>query len=141
MACTPKTPTYRNPFESSDSAHFTSHMRKITFVKKILKDGQPCKKCAEVETRLRKTGQLQHINKIAIADERNPDSEGIKLAELHGIKIAPFFIVETESDTLVYTVYLKFAREVLDQTRPLSSGDSANEALDTLRSNPDLDLI
>ena len=116
-------------------------MRKITLVKKILEDGQPCKKCAEVETRLRETGQFQYINKIAIADERNPDSEGIKLAALYGIKIAPFFIVETELETVVYTVYLKFVREILNQTNPLSNGDSASEALDTLRSNPDLDLV
>ena len=116
-------------------------MRKITFVKKILRDGIPCKKCSEVETRMRESDQIQYIDHIAIADERNPESEGIRLAQLHGIKIAPFFIVETDSDTLVYTIYLKFVREILEQAKLTSVQYSVDEALDTLRSNPDLDLI
>lgn len=90
---------------------------------------------------MRESGQIQYIDHIAIADERNPESEGIKLAELHGITIAPFFIVETDSSTLLYTIYLKFVREILEQNTLKSPQDSADEALDTLRSNPDLDLI
>ncbi|MYD97341.1 MAG: hypothetical protein F4X98_08135 [Gammaproteobacteria bacterium] len=108
----------------------------ITFVKKILADGEPCAKCADVERRLHRSGQMTRIDRVIIADERDPASEGMRLADLHGVDTAPFFIVERDSGTVIYTVYLKFARDVFaSDSRPV------DEAREALRANPDLGLI
>ena len=111
---------------------------KITFVKKILANGEPCAKCADVELRLQAAGYLPRIDETLIADERDPDSPGMLLARSLDVDLAPFFVVDEGADRTVYTVYLKFAREVLGaQNKP----DSSEEASDILRANPDLDLI
>ena len=44
----------------------------IKFVKKIKADGTPCAKCADVEKRLVDNGQMESIDEIIIADERDP---------------------------------------------------------------------
>ena len=53
---------------------------KITFVKKILADGQPCQKCRDVEQRLVTSGQAKRITETLIADERDANSPGMLLA-------------------------------------------------------------
>ncbi|MCY4656332.1 MAG: hypothetical protein OXC80_05890 [Gammaproteobacteria bacterium] len=111
--------------------------KKITFVKKILADGSPCKKCAEVEARLKKTGHMSSIQKTVIADERDPSSDGMVLAQKHKVDLAPFFIVEEGSETRVYTVYFKFVKAELDKT----TENTAKDAEDILRDNPDLDFL
>jgi hypothetical protein len=88
---------------------------RITFVKKILEDGSPCGKCADVDKRLHDSGQMAHIDHVAIADEREFNSEGMKLARQHSVKHAPFFIVEDDAGKVqIYTVYFKFVKEVLN---------------------------
>lgn len=82
----------------------------ITFVKKILEDGAHCKKCRDVSERLVSEGFIEHINHIAIADVRDAESEGIKLAQEHSIERAPFFIVEEDGNTTVFDVYFKFKK-------------------------------
>ena len=109
---------------------------RITFVKKILANGEPCPKCADVESRLEASGQLARIDQVVVADERDPGSLGMRLAEAHGVTVAPFFLVEREGQTTVYTVYLKFAKEVLGGEAP-----ALQEAQEMLRADPDLDLI
>lgn len=109
---------------------------KITFVKKILANGEPCAKCADVQRRLEQSGHLARIDAIAIADERDPGSPGMQLAASHGVSRAPFFIVDDESGSRVYTVYFKFAREVLGR-----SESRVDESKEILRDNPDLDFI
>ncbi|MCE2459257.1 MAG: hypothetical protein J4F38_00535 [Pseudomonadales bacterium] len=119
---------------------------RITFVKKILADGQPCRKCADVESRLAESGQMSHIDRVVIADERDPASEGMRLAMLHDVVKAPFFIVEHTTDKqhsdedgpriTVYTVYLRFVRDVFGGHR-----DNVAEAREAMRANPDLGLI
>ena len=109
----------------------------ITFVKKILASGEPCAKCADVEARLNDSGHMPRIDKVVIADERDPASEGMQLAAAHAVTRAPFFIVEDgESPPAVYTVYFKFAKEVLGRKQSTS-----DEAQEILRDNPDLDFI
>lgn len=109
----------------------------ITFIKKIKIDGTPCAKCADVQEQLEKNGQLKFINRIVIADERNPESEGMVLARKFNVDRAPFFIVEQENKApLIYTVYLKFSKEILGKT-----ANEKDEAADILSSNPDLDFI
>lgn len=110
---------------------------KITLVKKILKDGSPCAKCADVQEKLESTGQIQHIDQTVIADERDDKSEGMVLAKQHNVDRAPFFIVEQENtETQVYTVYLKFVKEVLDQKT-----NAQDEAKEILQNNSDLDFL
>ena len=110
---------------------------KITMVKKIKEDGSPCRKCAEVEKRLQDAGLISKIDKTVIADERDPDSEGMQLAITHKVDRAPFFIVEEEGKApTIYTVYMKFLKEVLG--KETSAADAAKDIMDA---NPDLDYI
>ena len=82
----------------------------ITFVKKILSSGELCKKCREVSERLETDGLIASINHIAIADERDPDSEGMKLARQHKVERAPFFLVEENGEVSAFDVYFKFKK-------------------------------
>ena len=109
---------------------------RITFVKKILANGEPCAKCGDVEKRLADSGQMARIDHVAIADERDQNSEGMRLAAEHGVAVAPFFLVEDGRTTTVYTVYLRFAKEVLGKR-----ASALDESKEMLRANPDLDLI
>lgn len=109
----------------------------ITLVKKVLEDGSSCAKCADVERRLQASGQRHRIDEVLIADERDAGSPGRLLAAELGIDRAPFFVVDDERHgRRVYTVYLRFAREILDQ--PVA--DSA-EAAELLHNHPELDLL
>ena len=86
----------------------------ITMVKKIKADGSPCRKCADVEQRLEAAGLRERINLVVIADERDPDSLGMKLARKHRIDRAPFFIVEDDTgNATIYTIYHQLVKEVL----------------------------
>lgn len=88
----------------------------ITFVKKITPDGSVCRKCVDVEQRLRDGGYWEFIDTVLIADERNEDSAGVHLAAALGVDKAPFFSVEDEHGRVtVHTIYFKFVREVLER--------------------------
>jgi len=109
---------------------------KITLVKKILADGSPCQKCADVLEKLEQSNQMQFIDQIVTADERDPTSEGIQIAKRLNVERAPFFVVEEAGKaTQVYTVYLKFVKEVLNQQQ--SDADEAKEIME----NNDLDFL
>jgi hypothetical protein len=110
---------------------------KILFVKKILADGSPCRKCADVEKRLAESGQLERIDETLVADERDPASPGMRLAEELGVGRAPFFVVEDGGERRVWTVYFKFAKEVLGS----GEGSATDAARDILDSDPDLDYV
>jgi hypothetical protein len=100
----------------------------VVFVKKITADGQPCRKCVEVEQRLANAKVLDRINRVVIADERNPSGEGMMLAAQHGVNRAPFFIVTDDSGNIkIYTVYFRFMKEVLKKT--VSEQDELAEIL------------
>jgi len=110
---------------------------KITFVKKILADGTPCKKCGDVIGRLEASGQMARIDEVLIADERDPTSAGLVLAAELNVERAPFFVVEKDDGSKdVYTVYFKFVKDVLEQKT--EEKDEAREILDM---NPDLDFL
>ncbi len=88
-------------------------MAHITFVKKILADGSPCKKCREVSDRLESDGLMGLIDQIAIADERDADSQGMQLAAQYQVNRAPFFVVTDDTgETTVYDVYFQFRKAV-----------------------------
>ena len=102
---------------------------KITFVKKINLDGSFCKKCAEVQQKMDDAGQNEMIDEVLIADERDPSSPGMELASL--------FQVEREGEApVIYTVYFKFVKEVLNQKT-----QEKDELKEILNDNPDLDFL
>lgn len=109
---------------------------KITLVKKILADGSPCPKCADVEKKLQQSGNIDRIDEILIADVRDPDSAGMKLANDLQVTRAPFFVVEKEGDVEVFTVYFKFVKQILG-----AKTSTTEEAAELLNDNPDLDYI
>jgi hypothetical protein len=112
-------------------------MSHITFVKKILTSGELCKKCKEVSDRLEREGLLDVINHIAIADERNADSEGMRLAVQHQVERAPFFIVEDDDGRVqVFDVFFKFRNYVSDRQKV-----DREDLADLIDRNPDLDFI
>lgn len=108
----------------------------ITFVKKILADGNPCAKCAQVEQRLTDSGHIASIDEIIVADERDERSNGMQLARKLGVDRAPFFVVEDAGTTKVFTVYFKFVKQILGAT---TSSKAENQEI--LRDNPQLDFI
>lgn len=110
----------------------------ITLVKKILKDGSLCPKCADVQAKLEEGGHLAQINTTVIADERDENSEGMLLAKKYQVDRAPFFIVDKENGEApeIYTVFMKFLKEVLQQTT-----QEADELKEIMRDNHDLDFI
>lgn len=109
---------------------------KITLVKKILADGSPCKKCGDVLNKLESSGQMERIDDVIIADERDPSSAGMQLAKKLDVDRAPFFVVEDQGNTEVYTVYMKFVKEVLDQKT-----DEAEELKEIMSNSDDLDFL
>lgn len=110
---------------------------KITLVKKILADGSACKKCAEVEAKMHQADQLKFIDRVVLADETDPKSEGMLLAGKYNIDRAPFFIVESESaPAKIYTVYYRFVKEILNGQ--MTEEQELREIQDN---HPDLDFI
>ena len=106
-------------------------------IKKIKEDRSSCRKCAEVEKRLEDARLSGRIDRIIIADEREPESEGIRIAAKYNIDRAPFFIVEEDDKPpRIYTVYMKFVKEVLEAE--VSEQDAIKDIMDA---NPDLDYI
>ena len=80
---------------------------------------------------------MKFIDDIVIADERDSESEGMKLAASLEVDRAPFFIVEEAGEeTKVFTVYFKFVKEVLDQKT-----SESEEIQEIMNDNPDLDFI
>ncbi|WP_226703042.1 hypothetical protein [Microbulbifer elongatus] len=91
---------------------------RITLVKKVLADGSLCAKCNDVEQKLKENDQEKFLDETLIADERDPESAGMQLAQRLNVQRAPFFVVEAEGkEPEVYTVYFKFVKEVLGSIR------------------------
>lgn len=84
--------------------------RRVTMVKKVLASGEPCAKCAQAEETLRRRGLWEQIDRIAVADERDASSEGMRLAQQHGVELAPFFLIEENGGVTVLTSVIKFAK-------------------------------
>ncbi len=108
----------------------------ITLVKKIKLDGSPCRKCAEVIERLETAGLMGRIDHTVIADERDLNSEGMRVAAELGVHQAPFFIVSEDGTQKVYTSYVKLLKEVLTATP-----SEADEAREIMENNMDLDVF
>lgn len=83
----------------------------IIMVKKRLASGSPCKKCEQAEDMLRTRKLWGLIDRVVWADEAAADSEGYRLAQQHGVDLAPFFIWENGEGATVFTSTLAFAKE------------------------------
>lgn len=110
----------------------------ITLVKKILKDGNPCQKCGDVLNKLETSEYIKYIDEIITADERDDASAGMQLAKHYQVDRAPFFIVKNkdQTETKIYTVYLKFVKEVLDKKT-----SEKDELLEIMENQADLDFL
>lgn len=69
---------------------------RITMVKKQLANGEPCEKCAQTEEMLRRRGLWDEIAEVVWAIEGDPESAGNRIGARHGVRVAPFFVVETD---------------------------------------------
>lgn len=86
-------------------------MPHITFVKKILLNGELCKKCGEVSERMERDGLLDFVNQIVIAEEADAESEGMRMAREYNISRAPFFVVEEDNGAVhIFDIYFKFKK-------------------------------
>ena len=83
-------------------------------VKKRLANGDPCGKCVQAEQLLRARGAWGRIDAVVWAIENEPDSEGMRLAQRHGIEAAPFFLVDDGGGhEIAYGSVLQLLRERL----------------------------
>lgn len=108
----------------------------IKLVQKIKKDGNSCRKSAKVLKDLEKLNLLDKIDEIIAADERQSSSEGFDLAKKYNVLSAPFFIVENEGKTKIYTAYYRFMKDVFNVV--VSEDDEISEMM---AQNPELDYI
>ena len=83
----------------------------VIMVKKKLKDGSDCRKCAEATEHLRSRGLLDRIDEVVWAVEDDPSSPGMALGALLGVERAPFFVVRDERGETVYTSALQLIQE------------------------------
>jgi phosphoadenosine phosphosulfate reductase len=68
----------------------------VTMVKKLLSGGAPCRKCDEAEALLRSRGLWDRIDRVVLAVEGEPESEGFQLGRRFGVANAPFFVLRDE---------------------------------------------
>jgi phosphoadenosine phosphosulfate reductase len=117
----------------------------ITMVKKELADGQPCKKCLQAEEMLRVREVWDRIDEVVIADEADPQSDGMKLGAKYEIDIAPFFIVEDGGEETVFTSIAKFLKQTFpDAKRPSRKGTGTVDtqaALDELQGQTPQEIV
>ena len=88
----------------------------VTMVKKKLRDGSDCRKCAEATEHLRSRGLLDRIDEVVWAYEDDPQSPGMVLGARLGVERAPFFVVRDEQGEKVYTSVLQLVRERFGQS-------------------------
>lgn len=113
---------------------------RITLVKKVLADGEDCGKCKDVQQRLERGGYLDRIDRVLVADERNPSSSGWMVAAQYGVETAPFFVVRhNDGREQVFTVFMSFLHEILEGRGPAPADDP--EVLAELAARNDLDHL
>lgn len=100
----------------------------VTMIKKVLASGEPCRKCAEAEAWLRGRDLWHRIDRVVVADEADPASEGMRLAAAHHVGLAPFWLVEhapgkVEVVTSVVALGRVFAAEALAAAASAAASD------------------
>ena len=113
---------------------------RITLVKKVLADGEDCGKCKDVQQRLERGGYLDRIDRVRVADERNPGGIGWMIAAQYGVETAPFFVVRHDDGReQVFTVFMSFLHEILEGRGPLPTDSPEVQA--ELAARDDLDHL
>jgi phosphoadenosine phosphosulfate reductase len=102
----------------------------VTMVKKRLANGQPCEKCAQAEELLKRRGLWERIDEVIWADENDPSSPGMQLAQDKGVTLAPFFVVRDRGAEQVYTSALGFIKERLSPLAEAKPAPAPGLALD-----------
>ena len=97
----------------------------ITMVKKKMRDGSDCRKCAEITEHLRARGLWDRVDEVVWAHEGDPRSPGMVLGARLGVDHAPFFVVRDDSGETVYTSVLRLIQDRLGQ-----QGTSLDQARD-----------
>lgn len=87
----------------------------ITMIKKLLANGEECRKCKEVTERIEANQEQNRIDSIVYADVNQPDSKGFELARKHGVDTAPFFVVSDGQNETVYKTYLQLRKKVFQK--------------------------
>ena len=87
----------------------------VTMVKKRLRDGSECRKCAEAVQHLVGRGLWDRIDEVVWAVEGEPDSPGMVLGARFGVDRAPFFVVRQDRSEVVYSSVLQLVRECFGQ--------------------------
>ena len=82
-------------------------------VKKRLRDGSECRKCADAMAQLEQRGLWHRIDEVVWALEDDPASPGSRLGERLGVDRAPFFVVRDATGEHVYTSVLRLIRDRL----------------------------
>jgi hypothetical protein len=102
----------------------------ITMVKKKMRDGSDCHKCAEAAAHLRARGLWERVDEVVWAQEGEPNSPGFVLAKRLGIDRAPFFVVRDAEGEKIYTSVLRLIQErfgedssTLEQARDVDPDD------------------
>jgi phosphoadenosine phosphosulfate reductase len=97
----------------------------VTMVKKRLRSGEPCRKCAQAEDLLKTRGLWDRVDEVVWADEKDPSSPGMVLSARLGVELAPFFIVRSDSGAeTVYESVLQFIKELEAAGGPKTGGPS-----------------
>lgn len=87
---------------------------RVTMVKKRLRDGSDCRKCAQATEQLASRGLLDRIDEIVWAIEGDADSAGMQLGARLGVENAPFFVIrEDDGSEEVYTSVMRLIKERL----------------------------
>jgi phosphoadenosine phosphosulfate reductase len=106
------------------------HVTHVTMVKKQLLSGAPCRKCGQAEELLRDRGLWNRIDRVVVAVEGDPRSEGMQLAERHGVTLAPFFVLrDDQGQDRVFESAIKVMRELSLPT--IAGGNAQQDSLET----------
>ncbi|MDD9943996.1 MAG: phosphoadenylyl-sulfate reductase [Myxococcales bacterium] len=118
------------------------HPVHITMVKKRLASGDACDKCVQAEQLLRGRGLWHRIDEVMWADERDPDSDGMRLSARYGVRLAPFFVVTNgAAEPSIYKSTLRLMRECMPggsprPPAPPSDGELAEAAATLANGTP-----
>jgi len=91
---------------------YKNRMR-ITMVKKRLRDGSECRKCAQATQQLESRGLMGRIDEVLETREGDSASPAAQLAARFGIDTAPFFIVRDDTGEHVYTSVMRLIQDRL----------------------------
>ena len=78
---------------SGDKKHPT-----VVMVKKRLKDGSDCRRCAQIQERIEKDDFGDQISQTLFVEEGKDDTLGARLSKQFKMRTAPFFVITYEDD-------------------------------------------